>query len=85
MALSELQDEGLIMAKRRFKVLATEHRTRYSGTINANDLRKAFRIPTDADITFTVPSGGDWSGQAVDLDDGHVIHVSWEEVRYRGN
>ena len=66
---------------RRFKVATGATRRRYSGTINASDLRKAFKIPDRADITFQVPGGGDWSGQAVNVDDEEqVISVSWEEI-----
>lgn len=30
-----------------------------------------------AEVTFTVPSGGDWSGDDIAIDDEHPIVVTW--------
>jgi hypothetical protein len=69
------------MSKPRFKSIELSTVRRFRGTISASDLRKAFRIPAGASITFTVPTGGDYSGQNLDLEDGYALIVEWEELK----
>lgn len=35
-------------------------------------------IPDNATVEFVVPSGADWSGMDVDIDNEHPIIVSWK-------
>ena len=35
-------------------------------------------IPSDANVTFTVPGGADWSHMSLEVDE-YPIEVSWEE------
>lgn len=37
-------------------------------------------IPTDAEITFRVPGGGDWSNMDVDIDQRNPIQVAFKEI-----
>jgi hypothetical protein len=37
-------------------------------------------VPSGASVTFRVPSGGDWSGESIDIDAGHTITVDWERT-----
>ena len=39
--------------------------------------------PDNCSVTFTVPSGADWSSTAVDVDDEYPITVSWKEELVR--
>ena len=54
-------------------------KTRRTGEIDADMLRKAFGIPKGAAISITVPGGGDWSHCELDLDHYGPIHVAWSE------
>lgn len=36
-------------------------------------------LPNNTQITFTVPSGGDYSGEVLDICDNHPIKVNWTE------
>jgi len=70
------------MPKPRFKALRASQTTRYKGVITRTDLEKHFGIPKDAEVTFQVPGGADWSGMAIDIDDKEcAIQVTWEEVK----
>ena len=40
--------------------------------------RAGIEVPSHADFTVLVPSGGDWSGMDLDLDE-HNINVDWTE------
>lgn len=64
--------------KRRFSVEAVHRVCTYRGVITVADIRRQFSIPDDAVITVRVPSGGDYSGEDIDLTE---IHVSWEQVK----
>lgn len=68
---------------RRFKVTKLSETVRYSGIITAADLRKKFNIPIGAEITVDIPSGGDWSGESVEIGGESIPHikVDWEEVK----
>lgn len=37
-------------------------------------------LPSDTEICITVPSGGDYSGDSLDLDDAGGLQVSWRET-----
>lgn len=37
------------------------------------------RVPKDAEVTITVPSGGDYSGMTLPIDDCNLV-VTWQEV-----
>lgn len=37
------------------------------------------RIPYNAEVTVTVPSGGDFSGDSLDLDEAGGLTISWVE------
>ena len=63
--------------KPRFKKTRFPSRITYGGTITLKDLQKAFGIPEDAEVTVAVPSGGDYSGQKLDVGE---IQVRWERV-----
>jgi hypothetical protein len=49
----------------------------HSAMITANDIRKAFDLPEKARIVFEVPSGGDYSSCALDIEE-YPLRVSWE-------
>lgn len=36
-------------------------------------------VPPDAEVFIRVPGGGDWSNQALSLDE-HNVQVKWEET-----
>lgn len=38
-------------------------------------------LPPDTEMTVTVPSGGDFSGDNLDLDDGGGLTLTWREVK----
>ena len=68
---------------RRFKASILSETVRYSGIITAADLRKQFNIPEAAEITVDIPSGGDWSGESVEVGGDAIPHIKieWEEVK----
>lgn len=51
----------------------------FTAHVTADDIRRAFNFPKTAEVTVTVPGGGDWSGSDLDIgsDIPHVT-VSWE-------
>lgn len=51
--------------------------------LNASRIREAFNLPIDAEVTFRVPGGADWSGLDVGVDDENPVTVSWEERERR--
>lgn len=53
--------------------------TTTTATITAADLRAAFGIPEGADIWVQVPGGGDWSHEALPIDE-HPVRVQWTTV-----
>jgi hypothetical protein len=57
----------------RFK--KTTEKVVMSGVITVDDLRKKFRIPENATITITVPSGDKFETLNI-----HEIHVSFEKT-----
>lgn len=68
--------------KPRFKTDRMPSRIVRSGVITIADLRKAFGIPAHADVTITVPRGGDWSGMSLVVgEDIPGIDVRWEEIK----
>lgn len=70
------------MPKPKFKVVKTSQTITHMGVITRSDLRKQFNIPDNADIYVEVPSGADWSGMALDIDDTeNAICVRWTEVK----
>lgn len=50
----------------------------YGGTISAADLKLKLGIPQHAKVWVDVPSGGDYSGTQLDLNEAS-IHVLWSE------
>lgn len=71
------------MSKRRFKIDTYDNsRVVTSGKITAADLRAAFKIPDDAEISVSIPTGGDWSGMDATLGtDIPHIDVRWERIK----
>lgn len=68
-----------------------ETRTKdYSCTMSADELIQIFNaynslshyIPSDAELTITVPSGGDYSGDSLTLDEAGGLTVTWRETSY---
>jgi hypothetical protein len=52
------------------------------GTITVDMLRKAFQLPDHAEITITVPTGGDWSGMNITFgEDFNELRVKVEDVK----
>jgi hypothetical protein len=46
-----------------------------------NLLRKAgYTAPASANVTFTVPRGGDYSGTTVDVDSDHPVTIVWQST-----
>lgn len=44
----------------------------YAVIITADEIRKRFRLPEDAVVAFRVPTGGDYSGENVIVEDGEL-------------
>lgn len=49
-------------------------------TILALLKRDGVPVPDGAEVTFTVPSGGDYSGDDVHVNDDSPVTVCWETV-----
>ena len=47
-------------------------------TLNAKDIREKFKLPTDAKVSFNVPTGGDYSGCQLNLDREGCIEIEYE-------
>jgi ribosomal protein L23 len=62
-----------MMKRATKKTVTTEVTTYYE--ITADDIRTAFCLPASARITFRVPSGGDWSGDVIEISKDDPIHV----------
>lgn len=61
---------------------------RFDVRINGDQLRELLKsagvlVPPGAEITFTVPGGGDWSNMSIDIDDEHPITVSWKTTEVK--
>lgn len=52
--------------------------SKFSAVITAEEIRKAFGLPEEAQIEFQVPGGGNWSNLRIDIDADNPIHVRWE-------
>jgi hypothetical protein len=66
------------LATRRVVVEATRRVVveTHTANITVDDIRAAFGLPTNAQINFYVPGGGDWSNCAISLDD-QPLTVVW--------
>lgn len=66
------------------KIITTETTsTKKHITLRRSDILELLQlagieVPNHADFTILVPSGGDWSGMDLDLDENN-IHVDWTE------
>ena len=63
------------------KTTKTIHtRRQYEMQITAEAIRERFKIPIEAELTVTVPRGGDWSGLDLTIggDEVPYITASWE-------
>ena len=59
-----------------------EGRTVKRGLITADDIRKKFNLPANAEITVRIPGGGNWSGLDANLgEDIPHIGVKVETIR----
>lgn len=63
---------------------------RYSCLLNQENLLELLRkdgveIPKGATVQFVVPGGGDWSGQAIDIDDENPVTIEWTIRETEGN
>lgn len=60
----------------------------YSCTISKAELLRilndrpalAHKLPFDTEVHVTVPSGGDYSGDSLDLDDAGGLQLTWRET-----
>jgi 5-enolpyruvylshikimate-3-phosphate synthase len=43
------------------------------------------KIADDAQVTFHVPGGGDWSNQDINIDEFRTLTVTWETVSSDGH
>lgn len=50
------------------KITSRTIRTNVEGTINIDEVRTLFNLPPDAKIFITVPSGGDYCGDELEID-----------------
>jgi len=72
------------MADIKLKVTTSKE---YSCKLSREDLVQAlnpglaYQIPSDAKITITVPTGGDYSGDCLDLDEVGGLTLTWREVK----
>lgn len=63
--------------------IETEKHTTY--TLSGSDILKMFEkyfgedVPPDAEVVFTVPGGGNWSGLDVDIDEDHPVLIKFTE------
>lgn len=57
----------------------TTLRTTHKGRLHKEDLVELLGVPQSAKIYVNIPSDGDWSGEALDLQDS-PIHVEWTET-----
>lgn len=57
--------------------------SKHTGKITLLDLREAFGLPADAVISVEVPSGGDYSGETLDIGSVYIPHlkVVWQETK----
>lgn len=70
------------------KLCVTETRF-YECTLQKEELLRIFndanalahRLPADAEVTITVPSGGDYSGDTLQLDEAGGLTISWRETK----
>lgn len=58
------------------KTVITDHKVKVTG----RDILKALGITNAADVVFNVPSGGDWSGMAIEITDEDPVCISWSET-----
>jgi len=56
--------------------------TKSVGRITARDIREMFSLPADAVISVEVPSGGDYSGETLDIGpDIPHLKVVWQQTK----
>lgn len=48
--------------------------------LTRDDITRAFKFPSHADVRINVPGGGDWSGMSLDVDNECPVVVSWTET-----
>lgn len=63
--------------------------TKTTITLNAKDIRELLQAPATARVTFQVPSGGDYSGDKLNLTErsnamDSIVEVMWEQVETEG-
>jgi hypothetical protein len=68
------------MAKKRFtRTMPIRNTIHYHGVITADDIKRKFKIPAQAQITMTVPGGGNWSGMSIVMgEDFPHLTVTWD-------
>jgi len=65
------------------KRIAVTTRTEYAVTISGVEIldmlrERGMKIPPMAQVTFDVPSGGDYSGMTIDINVDNPVTVSWK-------
>jgi hypothetical protein len=70
---------GNVMHNIKTKV-STTTTTDYSLELSGDDIRRLLGIPPDARVSVHIPGGGDWSNQALDLNDRDTLDINWQEV-----
>lgn len=79
--MAEFTAEHIIATK-----TTRSHRIKITGNIILEYLKLQIpNIPDNAEVYFEVPSGGDWSGMKVDINDDNpvvvIFHESEEHVK----
>lgn len=62
------------------ETVLTEVKTTTEVALTARDIIAAFGLPDNAKVTFEVPTGGDYSGCILDIDDDTPVRARWVKV-----
>ena len=62
------------------KTVFTEVKTTMEVALTARDIISALGLPDDAKVFFEVPTGGDYSGCTLDIDDDTPVRARWVKV-----
>jgi hypothetical protein len=61
-------------------VTTKSHELRISNELILALLRNAgARVPSDAEVHFHVPGGGNWSNTSIEVSDEDPVHVTWKD------
>jgi len=64
----------------KLKRIEARVKTDFRGIITLEELREAFGLPADAEVTVRVPGGGDWSNEDITMGSKEASNGQFDEI-----